>query len=90
MLKAASYPPLRPAGAFAAGWSPPEKGLGFPDYSSAEIRGTGNHWSSTENSETNARNVNFSDGNPNNNNKTNANTVRCVRGRRLEQVFQII
>ncbi|HBR79589.1 MAG TPA: hypothetical protein DEA46_04140 [Candidatus Moranbacteria bacterium] len=42
--------------------------------------GTSNYWSATENSTTNARNVNFNDGNSNNNNKTNSNSVRCVRG----------
>jgi len=40
----------------------------------------GNYWSETENSATNARNVNFTDGNQNNNNKTNTNYVRCVKG----------
>lgn len=40
----------------------------------------GNYWSSTENSDTNARNVNFSSCSPNNNNKTNTNYVRCVKG----------
>lgn len=39
-----------------------------------------NYWSSTENSATNAWNVNFSNCNVNNNNKTNTNYVRAVRG----------
>ena len=34
-----------------------------------------NHWSSTENSRNNARNVNFNSGNANNNNKYNTNNV---------------
>ncbi|MCG2695714.1 DUF1566 domain-containing protein [Candidatus Parcubacteria bacterium] len=40
----------------------------------------GNYWSSTENSATNAWKQNFTTGNQNNNNKTNSNYVRCVRG----------
>ena len=40
------------------------------------INSTGNHWSSTENSTNNSWNVNFGDGNSNNNNKYNANIVR--------------
>lgn len=36
------------------------------------------YWSSTENSQNNAWNVNFSDGNTNNNNKYNSNYVRAV------------
>jgi hypothetical protein len=41
-----------------------------------------NYWSSTTNSNnpTNAWNVNFNDGNVNNDNKTNNNYVRAVRG----------
>ncbi|HRZ95816.1 MAG TPA: hypothetical protein P5262_04620 [Candidatus Moranbacteria bacterium] len=43
--------------------------------------GTGNFWSAAENSTAaNAWNVNFSTGGTNNNNKTNSNYVRCVRG----------
>ncbi|MEA3398644.1 MAG: DUF1566 domain-containing protein [Patescibacteria group bacterium] len=42
--------------------------------------GTGYHWSSTETADAYARGVYFSDGNVNNDNKTNANAVRCVRG----------
>jgi hypothetical protein len=39
-----------------------------------------NFWAVTENSATNAWNVNLSNGNTNNNNKaTNSNYVRCVR-----------
>jgi len=38
-----------------------------------------NYWSATENSATNAYNVNFNNGNVNNNNKTNTNYVRAVR-----------
>lgn len=38
-----------------------------------------NYWSSTENNANNAWRQNFSDGNQNNNNKTNSNYVRCVR-----------
>ncbi|NDV56927.1 DUF1566 domain-containing protein [Bacteroides sp. 519] len=38
-----------------------------------------NYWSSTENSANNAWNVNFSNGNTNNNNKTNSRSVRCAR-----------
>ena len=37
-----------------------------------------NYWSSTENSENNAWNVNFGSGNVNNNNKYNGNAVRAV------------
>lgn len=37
-----------------------------------------NHWSVTENSQNNAWNVNFNDGNTNNNNKYNTNRVRAV------------
>lgn len=37
-----------------------------------------NYWSSTENSENNAWNVNFSSGNVNNNNKYNSNALRAV------------
>ncbi len=42
-----------------------------------------NYWTSTTyaSNPTNAWNVNFNDGNTNNNNKTNANYVRCVRGK---------
>ncbi len=42
-----------------------------------------NYWSSTTNpsNTTNAFNVNFNNGNANNNDKTNANYVRCVRGK---------
>ncbi len=39
-----------------------------------------NYWSATENSTTNAWNENMSTGAVNNNNKTNNNYVRCVRG----------
>lgn len=39
-----------------------------------------NYWSATEYNATNAWNVRFSDGNVNNNNKDNANYVRCVSG----------
>ncbi|NCA93939.1 MAG: DUF1566 domain-containing protein, partial [Sphingobacteriia bacterium] len=42
--------------------------------------GTSYYWSSTENSTTNARNVNFDGGSSNYYAKTNANSVRCVRG----------
>ncbi len=42
--------------------------------------GTGNHWSSTEYSETIARYVNFSDGSVTGYNKTDTHYVRCVRG----------
>ena len=45
-----------------------------------DIFGTGYLWSATENSETNARNVNFSDGYTSGNNKTNSYSVRCVFG----------
>ncbi len=40
-----------------------------------------NYWSATtkSNNTTNAWNVNLSNGNTNNNGKTNGNTVRCVR-----------
>jgi hypothetical protein len=38
-----------------------------------------NYWSSTENNTTNAWNFNFNNGYINNNNKTNAYYVRCVR-----------
>lgn len=37
-----------------------------------------NYWSSTENSENNAWNVNFSNGNTWNNNKYNGNAIRAV------------
>jgi hypothetical protein len=53
----------------------------------AGTNSTGNHWTATEYSDTNARNINFTDGNVNNNNKTNANSVRCVRGKRFESIF---
>jgi len=39
-----------------------------------------NYWTATENNTTNAWNVNMSSGSTNNNNKTNSNYVRCVRG----------
>lgn len=42
----------------------------------------GYYWSSTENSSTNAYNLNFNSSNvnpQNNNNKTNQNSVRCVQ-----------
>jgi len=39
-----------------------------------------NYWSSTENSSTNAYNLNFNNGSVNNNNKTNSNYIRCVKG----------
>ena len=38
-----------------------------------------NHWSSTENSSTNAWKLNFNNGNQNNNNKTNNKRVRAFR-----------
>jgi len=38
-----------------------------------------NYWSSTENNTNNGWNQNFNNGDQNNNNKTNANYVRCVR-----------
>lgn len=41
-----------------------------------------NFWSATENSSTNAWNVNLNNGNTNNNNKNNTNQLRCVRKRR--------
>lgn len=40
-----------------------------------------NYWSSTEYSASNAYNLNFNNGSVNNNNKTNSNYVRCVRGK---------
>ena len=40
-----------------------------------------NYWSSSENSSTNAYNLNFNNGNVNNNTKSNAKYVRCVRGK---------
>jgi len=42
---------------------------------------TGNFWSSTTyaDNDDNAWNVNFGDGNANNDNKNNDNSVRCVR-----------
>lgn len=43
-----------------------------------------NYWSSTENSANNAWNVNFGDGNTNNNNKYNGNAVRAVAALGLE------
>ena len=39
-----------------------------------------NYWSSTENDSNNAWNVNFNNGNVNNNDKSNNRYVRCVRG----------
>jgi len=42
--------------------------------------GTGNHWSSTEYSDTNARRVYFPDGTTNYDVKTTSYSVRCVRG----------
>jgi len=39
-----------------------------------------NYWSSTENSSTNAWNMNFNNDNANNNAKSNSRYVRCVRG----------
>ena len=44
-------------------------------YDVARPQKDSNHWCSTENSRTNARNVNFSSGNSNNNNKYNTNNV---------------
>lgn len=38
------------------------------------------YWSATENDPNNAFNVNFADGNVNNDNKNNTNRVRAVRG----------
>ncbi len=52
----------------------------------AEENASANYWSATENSEDNARRINFSNGNTNNNNKTNSNRVRCVLGN-LQLVF---
>ena len=45
-----------------------------------------NHWSSTENSSTNSWNVNFSDGNINNNNKYNSNVVRPCVALEIEEI----
>ena len=45
----------------------------------AILGSSANHWSATENSVTNAWYVNLSNGNTNNNTKTNSNYVRCVR-----------
>jgi retron-type reverse transcriptase len=42
---------------------------------------TNNYWSSTENNNNNAWNLNFSNGSWNNNNKNNNNYVRCVRSK---------
>mgnify|MGYP000710612679 CR=1 FL=1 len=42
--------------------------------------GSGNYWSSTEDSGTYARNVNFTDGSVNDNSKTGMSYVRCVKG----------
>ena len=50
------------------------KSVKTTDYASS----TSNFWTSTENSLNNAWNVNFSDGNLNNNNKNNSNAVRAV------------
>ena len=47
-------------------------------YEDAKPQEGSNHWSSTENSRNNARNVNFNTGNANNNNKYNSNVVRPV------------
>ncbi len=44
---------------------------------------TNNYWSATENNANNAWNVNFNDGSQNNNNKTNGNYVRCIRGKQV-------
>jgi len=49
-----------------------------------------NYWSSTENSDTNAWNVNFNNGNVNNNNKTNSKRVRCVLGKLVLTTFQFL
>jgi len=38
-----------------------------------------NYWSSSEDSSTNAYNLNFNNGNVNSNNKSVSNYVRCVR-----------
>ena len=42
-----------------------------------------NYWSSSENSSTNAYKLNFNNGHVNNNNKSNSNYVRCVRGKSI-------
>lgn len=53
--------------------------MGNPfSYEDAKPQEGSNHWCSTENSRNNARNVNFSNGNANNNNKYNSNVVRPV------------
>ena len=52
-----------------------------------------NYWSSTTNpnNTTNAFNVNFNNGNANNNTKTNANYVRCVRGKLIfNSLYKIV
>lgn len=46
-----------------------------------------NYWSATENSATNAYNVNFNNGDVNNNNKTNNNYVRAVRSGEWRDIF---
>lgn len=46
-----------------------------------------NYWSATENSSTNAYNLNFNNGSVNNNNKSNNNYVRCVRGKQILRSF---
>ncbi len=47
-------------------------------YEVAKTEEGSNHWCVTENNRNNARNVNFADGNANNNNKYNGNVVRAV------------
>ena len=47
-------------------------------YEDANPQKGSNHWSSTENNRNNARNVNFNNGNANNNHKYNRNVVRPV------------
>ena len=47
-------------------------------YEVAKTEEGSNHWCVTENNRNNARNVNFADGNANNNNKYNGNVVRPV------------
>lgn len=47
-------------------------------YDVAKPQDSSNHWCVTENNRNNARNVNFNDGNANNNNKYNGNVIRGV------------
>lgn len=53
-------------------------GLDSRSYEVAKTEEGSNHWSSTENNRNNGRNVNFSTGNTNNNNKYNSNVARAV------------